>query len=255
MRLEGKVAVVTGAASGFGEGIARAYVTEGAKVVVADLNAEGARRVAASLGASAVAAGGDVSKGPDCAAMIDRAVSAFGGLDIVVNNAGTTHRNKPLLDVTEAEFDRVYAVNVKSLYWMAQAAVPVLRGQNQERPGRGGSIINIGSTAGIRPRPGLTWYNGSKGAVNTITLAMAQELAKDNIRVNSICPVIGATALLEDFMGMQDTPENRARFLATIPLGRMSMPEDIANAAVWLADPASAFITGILLPVDGGRTA
>jgi 3-oxoacyl-[acyl-carrier protein] reductase len=255
MRLEGKVAVVTGAASGFGEGIARAYVTEGAKVVVADLNAEGARRVAASLGASAVAAGGDVSKGPDCAAMIDRAVSAFGGLDIVVNNAGTTHRNKPLLDVTEAEFDRVYAVNVKSLYWMAQAAVPVLRAQNQERPGRGGSIINIGSTAGIRPRPGLTWYNGSKGAVNTITLAMAQELAKDNIRVNSICPVIGATALLEDFMGMQDTPENRARFLATIPLGRMSMPEDIANAAVWLADPASAFITGILLPVDGGRTA
>lgn len=250
MRLEGKVAVVTGAASGFGEGIARAYVTEGAKVVVADLNAEGARRVAASLGASAVAAGGDVSKGPDCAAMIDRAVSAFGGLDIVVNNAGTTHRNKPLLDVTEAEFDRVYAVNVKSLYWMAQAAVPVLRGQ-----GRGGSIINIGSTAGIRPRPGLTWYNGSKGAVNTITLAMAQELAKDNIRVNSICPVIGATALLEDFMGMQDTPENRARFLATIPLGRMSMPEDIANAAVWLADSASAFITGILLPVDGGRTA
>jgi 3-oxoacyl-[acyl-carrier protein] reductase len=250
MRLDGKVAVVTGAASGFGEGIARAYVAEGARVVVADLNADGARRVASSLGAAAVAIGGDVSKGPDCAAMIDRAVSAFGGLDIVVNNAGTTHRNKPLLEVTEAEFDRVYAVNVKSIYWMAQAAVPVLRAQ-----GRGGSIINIGSTAGIRPRPGLTWYNGSKGAVNTITLTMAQELAKDNIRVNSICPVIGVTALLEEFMGMPDTPENRARFLATIPLGRMSEPADIANAAVWLADPASAFITGILLPVDGGRTA
>lgn len=255
MRLDGKVAVVTGAASGFGEGIARAYVAEGAKVVVADLNEAGAAHVAASLGAAAVAIGGDVSNGPDCAAMIDRAVSAFGGLDVVVNNAGTTHRNKPLLEVTEAEFDRVYAVNVKSIYWMAQAAVPVLRGQNRDRPGRGGSIINIGSTAGIRPRPGLTWYNGSKGAVNTITLAMAQELARDNIRVNSICPVIGATALLEDFMGMPDTPENRVRFLATIPLGRMSMPEDIANAAVWLADPASAFITGILLPVDGGRTA
>jgi len=250
MRLEGKVAVVTGAASGFGEGIARAYAAEGARVVIADLNEEGARRVAGAIGAAAVAIGGDVSRGPDCAAMIERAVTAFGGLDIVVNNAGTTHRNKPLLEVTEAEFDRVYAVNVKSIYWMAQAAVPVLR-----RQGRGGSIINVGSTAGIRPRPGLTWYNGSKGAVNTITLAMAQELAKDNIRVNSICPVIGATALLEDFMGMPDTPENRARFLATIPLGRMSTPEDVANAAVWLADPASSFITGILLPVDGGRTA
>ncbi|QXM24519.1 glucose 1-dehydrogenase [Elioraea tepida] len=250
MRLQGKVAVVTGAASGFGEGIARAYVAEGARVVVADINEEGARRVADSLGAAAVAIGGDVSKGPDCAAIVDRAVSAFGGLDIVVNNAGTTHRNKPLLEVTEAEFDRVYAVNVKSIYWMTQAAVPVLRQQ-----GRGGSIINIGSTAGIRPRPGLTWYNGSKGAVNTITLSMAQELARDNIRVNSICPVIGATALLEEFMGMPDTPENRARFLATIPLGRMSTPADVANAAVWLADPASSFITGILLPVDGGRTA
>lgn len=250
MRLEGMVAVVTGAASGFGEGIARAYVAEGARVVIADLNEAGAAQVAASLGDAAVAIGGDVAKGPDCAAMVERAVSAFGRLDIVVNNAGTTHRNKPMLEVTEAEFDRVYAVNVKSLYWMAQAAVPVLR-----RQGRGGSIINIGSTAGIRPRPGLTWYNGSKGAVNTITLAMAQELARDNIRVNSICPVIGATALLEAFMGAPDTPENRARFLATIPLGRLSTPEDVANAAVWLADPASSFITGILLPVDGGRTA
>jgi 3-oxoacyl-[acyl-carrier protein] reductase len=250
MRLAGRVAIVTGAASGFGEGIARAYAAEGARVVVADLNEQGAARVAGSLGEAAVAIGGDVSRGPDCAAIVERAVAAFGGLDIVVNNAGTTHRNKPLLEVTEAEFDRVYAVNVKSIYWMAQAAVPVLR-----RQGRGGSIINIGSTAGIRPRPGLTWYNGSKGAVNTITLSMAQELARDDIRVNSICPVIGATALLEEFMGMPDTPENRARFLATIPLGRMSTPADVANAAVWLADPASSFITGILLPVDGGRTA
>ena len=250
MRLAGKIAIVTGAASGFGEGIARAFAAEGGRVVVADINEEGAARVAGSLGEAAVAIGGDVSKGPDCAAIVERAVAAFGGLDIVVNNAGTTHRNKPLLEVTEAEFDRVYAVNVKSIYWMTQAALPVLR-----RQGRGGSIINIGSTAGIRPRPGLTWYNGSKGAVNTITLSMAQELAKDNIRVNSICPVIGATALLEEFMGMPDTPENRGRFLATIPLGRMSTPADVANAAVWLADPASSFITGILLPVDGGRTA
>ncbi len=250
MRLEGKVAIVTGAASGFGAGIAQAYVAEGARVIVADLNEQGARSVAAALGPTAVAAGGDVSRAGDCEAIVARAVSAFGGLDIVVNNAGTTHRNKPLLDVTEAEFDRVYAVNVKSIYWMTQATVPLLRRQK-----RGGSIINVGSTAGIRPRPGLTWYNGSKGAVNTITLAMAQELASDNIRVNSICPVIGATALLEDFMGMPDTPENRARFLATIPLGRMSTPADIANAAVWLAEPASSFITGILLPIDGGRTA
>lgn len=250
MRLQGKVAVVTGAASGFGEGIARAYAAEGCKVVVADLNLEGAQRVAGELGNLAVAIGGDVSKGPDCQAMVDRALEAFGSLDIVVNNAGTTHKNKPILDVTEAEFDRVYAVNVKSIYWMTQASVPVLRKQ-----GRGGSIINISSTAGIRPRPGLTWYNGTKGAVNVITQSMAQELAKDNIRVNAICPVIGTTALLTEFMGLEDTPENRAKFVATIPIGRMSQPSDIANAAVWLADPASSFITGILLPVDGGRTA
>ena len=250
MRLGNKIAVVTGAASGFGEGIARRFAAEGAKVVVADLNLAGAERVAGEIGAGAVAAGGDVSKGPDVHAVVERAVSAFGGLDIVVNNAGTTHRNKPLLDVTEAEFDRVYAVNVKSIYWMAQAALPVLR-----RQGRGGAFINIGSTAGIRPRPGLVWYNGTKGAVNVMTQAMAQELAKDNIRVNSVCPVIGATALLEEFMGMPDTPENRARFLATIPLGRMSTPADIANACVWLAEDASSFITGVLLPVDGGRTA
>lgn len=250
MRLDGKVAVVTGAASGFGEGIARAYAAEGCKVVVADLNLEGAKRVAGELGNRAVAIGGDVAKGPDCQMMVERALAAFGSLDVVVNNAGTTHRNKPILDVTEAEFDRVYAVNVKSIYWMTQAAVPALR-----RQGRGGSIINVSSTAGLRPRPGLTWYNGTKGAVNTITQAMAQELAKDNIRVNAICPVIGATGLLEEFMGLPDTPENRAKFLATIPIGRMSTPADIANAAVWLADPASSFITGILLPVDGGRTA
>ncbi|MCS6853702.1 MAG: glucose 1-dehydrogenase [Elioraea sp.] len=250
MRLAGKVALVTGAASGFGEGIARAYAREGARVVIADLNAAGAERVAAELGAGAVAIAGDVSQGEDCRAMVARAVEAFGGLDIVVNNAGTTHRNKPLTEVTEAEFDRIYAVNVKSIYWMTLAALPVLR-----RQGRGGSIINISSTAGIRPRPGLTWYNGTKGAVNTITLSMAQELARDNIRVNAICPVIGVTGLLTEFMGAEDTPENRARFLATIPLGRFSQPSDVANAAVWLAEDATSFVTGILLPVDGGRTA
>jgi len=250
MRLNGKIALITGAASGFGEGIAKRFAAEGAKVVIADLNAEGARRVAAEAGPNAYAVSGDVSREGDVQAMVDAALQHFGGLDIVVNNAGTTHKNQPLLEVDEATFDRVYAVNVKSIFWMAKAAVPVLR-----RQGRGGSIINISSTAGIRPRPGLVWYNGSKGAVNTITAAMAIELAPDNIRVNAVCPVIGATGLLEQFMGLPDTPENRARFIATIPLGRMSTPADIANACVFLAEDASAFITGVLLPVDGGRCA
>jgi 3-oxoacyl-[acyl-carrier protein] reductase len=248
MRLEGKSAIVTGAASGFGEGIARRFAAEGARVVCADLNEEGARRVAAETGG--VAIGGDVSREADVNAIVARAQDAFGGVDIVVNNAGTTHRNKPILEVTEAEFDRVFAVNLKSVFWMVRAAVPVLRAQ-----ARGGSIINIASTAGIRPRPGLTWYNATKGALNTATQAMAQEFAKDNIRVNAVCPVMSATALLEEFMGAPDTPETRARFVSTIPLGRMSTPADIANACVWLGEDASSFITGILLPVDGGRCA
>lgn len=250
MRLQGKVALVTGAGGGFGEGVARLFADEGAQVVCADLRAEAAAAVAGAIGAAAHPVTGDVSQGADVQRMVDAAVQAFGGLDIVVNNAGTTHRNQPMLDVDEAEFDRVYAVNVKSIYWMARAAVPVLR-----RQGRGGSIVHISSTAGIRPRPGLVWYNGTKGALNTITQCMASELAPDNIRVNAVCPVIGATNLLEQFMGLPDTPENRARFLATIPLGRMSTPADIANACLWLADPASSFITGVLLPVDGGRCA
>ncbi|HJS85041.1 MAG TPA: glucose 1-dehydrogenase [Acetobacteraceae bacterium] len=248
MRLQGKIAIVTGAASGFGEGIARRFAAEGARVVAADLNLDGAKRLAGEIGA--VAAGGDVSKRADMKAIVQTAVREFGGLDVVVNNAGTTHRNQPMLDVDEATFDRIYAVNVKSIYWMALEAIPVLRQQ-----GRGGSIINIGSTAGISPRPGLVWYNGTKGAVNTITKAMALELAKDNIRVNSVCPVIGATALVADFMGGEDTPALRERFLASIPLGRMSTPADVANACLWLAEDSSSFITGVLLPVDGGRTA
>ncbi len=250
MRLKDKVALVTGAASGFGEGIAKLYAAEGARVMVADMNAEGAARVAGEIGGNAGSVGGDVSKGADVRAMVDTTVARFGRLDIVVNNAGTTHRNKPLLEVTEAEFDRVYDVNVKSIYWMAQAAVPVFR-----RQASGGAFINIASTAGIRPRPGLVWYNGSKGAVNIITHAMAIELAPDNIRVNAVCPVIGATGLLEQFMGVPDTPENRAKFIGSIPLGRMSTPADIANACLWLAEDASSFITGVLLPVDGGRCA
>lgn len=248
MRLQGKVALVTGGGGGFGEGIARRFAAEGGRVVIADLDRAAAERVAAETGAYAI--GGDVSREPDVRAMVQIAVDRCGGLDVVVNNAGTTHRNRPMLEVDEASFDRIYAVNVKSLYWMAQAAVPVLR-----RQGRGGSIINIGSTAGMRPRPGLVWYNGTKGAVNTITMCMATELAADNIRVNSVCPVIGATGLLSEFMGTPDTPEARARFLASIPLGRMSTPADIANACVFLAEDASSFLTGVLLPVDGGRCA
>jgi len=247
MRLNGKRAIVTGAASGFGEGIARAYAAAGAQVLCADLNKDGAARVAAEIGGAAI--GGDVSREVDVQAMVDRVVADWGGLDILVNNAGTTHRNKPILEVTEAEFDRVYAVNVKSIFWAVRAAVPVMKAAG------GGSIINISSTAGIRPRPGLTWYNSTKGAVNTATQAMAQEFARDNIRVNAVCPVMSATALLTEFMGVPDTPENRARFVATIPLGRMSTPDDIANACVWLGEDASTFITGILLPVDGGRCA
>ena len=252
MRLENKVAIVTGGGGGFGEGIARLFAQEGARVVVADIDPQAGARVAGAIGGVTVA--GDVSQAADVQAMVDAAVAAFGGLDIVVNNAGTTHRNRPMLEVDEATFDRVYAVNVKSIYLMAQAAVPVLRKQ-----GRGGSIINVSSTAGIRPRPGLVWYNGTKGAVNTMTQCMAIELAPDDIRVNAICPVLGATGLTELFMGVDqggaDDPQTRHKFLASIPLGRMSTPADIANACLWLAEDVSSFITGVLLPVDGGRTA
>jgi 3-oxoacyl-[acyl-carrier protein] reductase len=250
MRLMGKVAIVTGAGGGFGEGIARAFVNQGAKVIIADLSGDAARRVLEELGPSAAAIEGDVSKSDDVKAMVQAAVGVFGGLDIIVNNAGTTHRNQPMLGVDEETFDRVYAVNVKSIYWMMQHALPVLRAQ-----GRGGSIINISSTAGIRPRPGLVWYNGTKGAVNTMTQCMALELAPDNIRVNAVCPVLGQTGLTELFMGQPNDPEVQARFMTSIPLGRMSLPSDIANACLWLAEDASNFITGVLLPVDGGRTA
>jgi len=246
-KLQDKVAIVTGAASGFGRGIAELFALEGARVIAADINGEGARQLAAALGNNVVAVSCDVSKKADVDAMVRAATEAFGGLDIVVNNAGITHRNQPLLDVGEAEFDRIYAVNVKSIYLLTLAAVPKM-----EQRG-GGTIINIASTAGIRPRPGLTWYNGSKGAVITLTKSMAVELAPKNIRVNAINPVMGETGMLQQFMGLPDTPENRAKFTAGIPLGRLSQPYDIANAALFLAEPASSFITGVALEVDGGR--
>jgi 3-oxoacyl-[acyl-carrier protein] reductase len=248
MKLQGKVAIVTGAASGFGAEIARLYVAEGAKVAVADINASGAKDVAASLGANAIAVTCDVTRRADIDALVAATLKAFGKLDIVVNNAGWTHRNQPLLNVTEAEFDKVYDINVKSIFHMTHAVLPVMRAAG------GGVMLNIGSTAGIRPRPGLTWYNGSKGAVNLMSKSLAVELGPDKIRVNVICPVMGVTGLLESFMGMPDTPENRKKFIATIPLGRLSEPRDIAKAAVYLASDDADFITGVEFPVDGGRT-
>ena len=248
MRLQGKTALVTGAASGFGEGIAKTFAREGAKVVLMDINAEGLRRVAADIGPAAVAAQADVTSAAETARAVRAAVDFGGRLDIVVNNAGWSHRNKPVLEVTEDEFDKVFAINVKSIFLMTQAAVPVLRSQG------GGVMINIGSTAGIRPRPGLSWYNATKGAVNLVSRSLAVELAPDKIRVNCIAPVMGVTGLLEQFMGMPDTPENRAKFLATIPMGRMSTPQDIANACLFLASDEAEFVTGVVLEVDGGRT-
>lgn len=247
MRLNGKIAIVTGAASGFGRGIAELFAEQGAKVVIADRNGEGAAQVASAIGGQAVPVEVDVTRKADVEAMVGTATGCFGGLDILVNNAGYTHKNQSLMTVSEADFDRIYAVNVKSIYFTTLAAVPQM-----EKRG-GGSIINTASTAGVRPRPGLTWYNGSKGAVITLTKSMAVELAPLNIRVNAINPVIGETGLLEQFMGMPDTPENRARFLAGIPLGRFSTPRDIANVALFLADPDSAFLTGLAIEADGGR--
>lgn len=247
-QLSGKVAIVTGAASGFGAEIARQYVAEGAKVVVADINEEGAAEVAASMGADAVAVKCDVTRRADIDQCVAQAVQRFGTVDIVVNNAGATHRNQPMLEIDEKTFDRVFAVNVKSIYYMTHAVVPLMR-----KRGRG-VILNVGSTAGIRPRPGLAWYNSSKGAVNVLSKSMAVELGPDGIRVNAICPVLGETGMLESFMGVPDTPENRRKFVATIPLGRLSRPSDIAAVAVFLASDAAEFVTGVEFPVDGGRT-
>ncbi|WP_459614109.1 SDR family oxidoreductase [Bordetella sp. 2513F-2] len=248
MKLKDKVAIITGAASGFGAEIARSYAREGAQVVVADINEQGANRVAAEIGSVALAVRCDVTQRADIDAAVAATLENFGSVDIVVNNAGYTHRNQPLLDVDEATFDRCFAVNVKAIYHMVQAVVPLMREQG------GGCMINVGSTAGIRPRPGLTWYNGSKGAANLLSKSLAVELAPDRIRVNAICPVMGDTGMLQDFMGVPDTPENRARFIATIPLGRLSVPRDIARVAVFLASEDAEFLTGVELPVDGGRT-
>jgi 3-oxoacyl-[acyl-carrier protein] reductase len=246
MRLQGKTALVTGSAQGFGLGIAETFAREGAKVALVDLNGAAAKEAAAKVGQGSIALACDVAKCAEVERAVKEAIGALGHIDIVVNNAGTSHRNQPMLDVSEEEYDRVFAVNVKSIYLMAKATVPHMRGRG------GGVILNIGSTAGIRPRPGLAWYNATKGAVNLLSKSMAVELAPDRIRVNCIAPVAGETPLLATFMG-EDTPEKRAAFKATIPWGRFSTPEDIANAALFLCSDESEMVTGAVLTVDGGR--
>jgi len=246
MRLNNKIALVTGAGSGFGRGIATRFAEEGAKLIVADINEEAAKMVAGEIGDSAIAVVADVSKNSDVEAMIQQPVAQWGRLDILVNNAGTTHRNKPMTEVTEEEFDRIFAVNVKSVFLTARHGVPLMKEQGQ------GVILNVASTAGLRPRPGLAWYNTSKGAMITATKAMAIELASFKIRVNAINPVAGETGMLHLFMG-EDTPEKRAQFVSSIPWGRLSQPQDMANAALFLCSDEADMVTGTCMEVDGGR--
>ena len=243
MRLNGQTALVTGGGSGFGAGICRKFAAEGARVFVADINGDAAAEIAAEIGGQAVQV--DVADGASVAAMADMVLGA-GGLDILVNNAGITHLPTPLEDVSEDDFDRVLAVNVKSVYLTARAFVPAMKAAGA------GAILNVASTAGISPRPNLNWYNASKGWMITATKTMAVELAPSGIRVNAIAPVAGETPLLKSFMG-EDTPEIRAKFLSTIPLGRFSTPEDMGNAAAFLCSHEASMVTGVVMEVDGGR--
>ena len=246
MRLKDKTAIVTGAGSGFGRGIATRFALEGARVGVIDINHDSAVKVADEIGESAFAMEADVSSDEDVSQMVQQSLNRFGKLDILVNNAGTTHRNRPMTEVTEEEYERIFAVNVKSVFLSARHVVPLMKKQGY------GVILNVASTAGVRPRPGLVWYNTSKGAMMTATKAMAIELAPDKIRVNAINPVAGETGMLHLFMG-EDTPEKRAQFISTIPLGRLSLPKDMANAALFLCSEEAEMITGLCMEVDGGR--
>jgi len=259
MRVQGKAIIVTGAGSGIGAGIAQRLAAEGAQVIVCDIDAAGGEKTVqmiAAAGGSARFVQADMTNSAQVAALVQAAVAAWGRLDVFVNNAGWCNLNGPMLDATEAEFERLYAVNVKSLFLSAQHAVPAMRAnpkQNNGQPG-GGSFINIASTAGVRPRPGLTWYNGSKGAVIVTSKSMAAELGPENIRVNCINPVFNPdTNLSTQFAGGEINDERRARFLATIPLGRFSSALDVANAALYLASDEAAFISGVCIEVDGAR--
>ncbi|MCW1969775.1 MAG: glucose 1-dehydrogenase [Anaerolineae bacterium] len=256
MKLNNKIAVITGAGSGFGEGMAKHFAANGATVVVADVVEAAAARVAteiAAAGGKAIPITMDVSKNVSVGNAVKQILAQCGTIDIWVNNAGISHKNGPMLNVDETTFDRVYAVNVKSLYLSAMHVVPVFRTPNSDGTPRGGVFLNIASTAGVRPRPGLTWYNGTKGAAITITKSMAVELAPDKIRVNAINPVAGETPLLKQFLPGDDTPEIRQKFINTIPLGRLSQPLDIARAALFLVSDDAEFITGVCMEVDGGR--
>ena len=246
MRLNEKTAVITGAGSGFGRGIATRFAREGARVAVVDINLETAEEVASEIGDAAFAIQADVSQDADVSKMIQESVRRWGMLDILVNNAGTTHRNRPMTEVSEEEYERIFAVNVKSVFLSARHVVPLMKEQGH------GIILNVASTAGVRPRPGLVWYNTSKGAMMTATKAMAIELAPEKIRVNAINPVAGETGMLHLFMG-EDTPEKRAQFISTIPLGRLSLPKDMAYAALFLCSDEAEMITGLCMEVDGGR--
>ena len=246
MRLQGIVAIVTGGGSGMGEAIAETYAREGAHVAVIDIDGNAAKTVATRIGNAAVAIRCDVTKRSDIDAAVVETASKFGGLNVLVNNAGVGHANKPVLDISEKEFDRVFAVNVKGLFMFTQAVVPLMRGG-----GRGGVIINIGSTAGLRPRPGLSAYNATKGAVHNLTKTLAVELAPDKIRVCAIAPVATDTPLLPTFLG--PAPGMREKFIATVPLGRLATAQDIADAALFLASAEAKFLTGNIMEVDGGR--
>lgn len=246
MRLEGKTALVTGGASGFGAGIVRKFLVEGARVAIADINTGAAQDLATELGDQTFAVTVDVSSNDSVGAMAKTVLERFGGLDILVNNAGITHLPAAMEEISEEEFDRVLAVNAKSVFLTARHFVPVMK-QNGS-----GAILNVASTAGVSPRPRLSWYNSSKGWMITATKSMAVELAPSGVRVNAINPVAGETPLLKSFMG-EDTPEIRAKFLSTIPLGRFSTPEDMANAACFLCSDEAAMITGVAMEVDGGR--